>query len=119
MRKLVNMRLDVELLARVDSVCGSRGRTGFVERALEAALSEASGHDGSEQAGSVSGSPSGGVRPVAPSRGSGRVEGRIPPSPSKRVLAGSTPAPAISGVRPAREFVLSPAQQRLNKAKGL
>jgi hypothetical protein len=38
MRQLVNMRLPTELLARVDSVCGPRGRTEFVVRALEAAL---------------------------------------------------------------------------------
>jgi hypothetical protein len=39
MRQLVNMRLPTELLARVDSVCGPRGRTEFVMRALEKALS--------------------------------------------------------------------------------
>lgn len=40
--KLVNMRLDTGLLDRVDSVCGPRGRTGFVVAALEAALGDPS-----------------------------------------------------------------------------
>lgn len=40
-RKLVNMRLDEGLLARVDAVAGPRKRTEFTERALERVLSEA------------------------------------------------------------------------------
>jgi hypothetical protein len=39
-RKLVNMRLDEDLLRRVDAAAGRRGRTRFVERALEAALAD-------------------------------------------------------------------------------
>lgn len=121
MRQLVNMRLPVELLGRVDSVCGPRGRTEFVVRALEAALvglalKGAQGEDRGVSPGRLKSDSS---IPASPQGSSGvRDESgdAMVPSPPVVAHAGSTPARP-----PTRSRAIDPAvlarQAKLNKAR--
>lgn len=106
-RRRIDLRLDEDLLARLDAEAERLGqtRTKFIERALESAL----GPESQDAPGA------GVVRPAASSRASAKkVEVALEARDAVRARSAAAPVP---GVRPAREFVLDPRQARLNKAK--
>lgn len=107
-KKPLPLRIDEELLRRVDEARGDVPRTRFVERALEKAL------DAGERS-EVERMPPVARPGAAPPRAPGRDEERIPHSPPKRDAAGSTPAPATFDPRAAA----SERQRKLNERKGL
>jgi hypothetical protein len=85
-KKVVSVRLDVALLARVDAAAGSR--TAFIERALEAALSDDT--HGSEPRGASMGHSDAGHH--ASAAGAASPRGASRPAASPRA---SAPRPAL------------------------
>lgn len=86
------MLLPEDLVARVDLVAGSRGRTGFVVRALESALSEGA---------STQSVPNPSVPPLASASSRASVLPYEDPALHRRVLASWRDSSSVkAGVRP-------------------